>query len=227
MSLRDRDLMRPILRRILPRIGRWYLRKERKNTYQGIKVTVPPGVFHPGLFFSTRIMLKHLERYELMSKSLLEIGAGSGMVSIWSAKQGADVTATDISKIALKAIEQNAADNQAQLTIVDSDLFQNLPPFRYDYIVMNPPYYKGIPKNEEEYAWYAGPNYEYFSRLFSGLKAYRHPESMVLMVLSEDCDLQGIRDIATREHWSMEVIHTDRSWGEWLYIYQLRYLRVE
>ncbi|MEM0999144.1 MAG: methyltransferase [Bacteroidota bacterium] len=227
MSITGRDILKPLLKRVVPRFYRWYLRKERSHNYQGIEIKVPPGVFHPGLFFSTHLMLKHLEQLAMEERSVLEIGAGSGLVSIWCARKGAKVTATDISDVALAAMAKNAEANATELTIVKSDLFQELPAFRYDYVTINPPYYKGLPENEEQFAWYAGPHYEYFHVLFADLKDYRHPESRVLMVVSEDCDLKLIKDIARLEHWSMEVVNTGRSWGEWLFVYELRYLRAE
>jgi release factor glutamine methyltransferase len=104
MSLSPRDFLKPLFKRVLPKITRWYLRKERSHTYDGITVKVPTGVFHPGLFFSTHLMLKHLKQYELSGHSVLELGAGSGLVSIWCARQGAKVVATDISTAAIAAI---------------------------------------------------------------------------------------------------------------------------
>lgn len=224
--MNSRKYLKPILHRVLPPLTRWYLRKERSYTYQDLRVQVPPGVFHPGLYHSTKHMLKHLERYDLAGKTVLEIGGGSGLVSIWCARQGAQVTVTDVSHAAIAAMQQNATANQVELEVIHSDLFTNLPPRQFDFILLNPPFYQGKPEKEEEYAWYAGPQFEYFHLLFAELKAYRRPDSKLLMILSEDCDLAHIRGIAKMEHWSMEVIQTMRSWGEWLYMYELRYLRV-
>lgn len=227
MSLSTRDIFKPIFKRVVPRVFRWYLRKERSHTYEGVTVKVPPGVFHPGLYFSTHFMLDHLKGYELEGKSVLEIGAGSGLVSIWCGLQGAEVTATDISSAAIEAIGRNSNANNADIRIVQSDLFKELSAYPFDYIVINPPYYKGLPEEEEQFAWYAGPAYEYFHALFADLKQYRHSGSKVLMVISEDCDIPLIKDIGKLEHWSMEVAQTSRSWGEWLFVYELRYLRAE
>lgn len=227
MALGPRKYLQPTIYRLLLPFAKWYLRKPRTDRYQGLAITVPPGVFHPGLFFSTRLMLKHLERYDLRGKTLLEIGAGSGMVAIWAAKvKGALVTATDISPTAIAAIQNNARTNGATLEIVHSDLFTDLPVFRYDYIVVNPPYYPKNPANDAEKAFFCGEGHAYFERFFEGLHAYRLPDSKVLMVLSEDCDLQRINHIAARHHWDMEMIHPARKMGEWSFVFSLKFKRV-
>ncbi len=53
---------------------RWYLRKPRGYTYNGVDIVVQPGVFHPGLFYSTKFLLEFLREQPLAGKSLLELG---------------------------------------------------------------------------------------------------------------------------------------------------------
>lgn len=227
MGMGPRKYLQPALYRILAPMAKWYLRKPRTDRYQGLTIHVPTGVFHPGLYFSTRLMLKHLERYDLRGKRLLEIGAGSGMIAIWCAKvKGAVVTATDINPTAIAAIQSNAQVNAAMVTVVESDLYAALPPFLYDFIVVNPPYYPKDPSNDTEKAFFCGVGHAYFKRFFEGLHAYRRPDSQVLMVLSEDCDLPAIRAIAQRHHWDLEMIHPHRKFGEWSFVYALHYKRV-
>lgn len=219
--MRIRNLLKPIMNRILPPVTRWYLRKERSSRYKNIDLRIPPGVFHPGLYFSTRFLLSQLEKLEMEGKSVLELGAGSGMISIRCAKRGAEVTATDISGLAVKTVSANALRNEVSIEILQSDLFESLPAKRYDLIIINPPYYPGIPKDEEGHAWYCGPEFEYFVRLFEGLAAYVSPESKVLMVLSEDCEIERIREIAAKAQWNMEDFAVKRRYGEWNYIFEL------
>lgn len=226
MSQGPRKYLKPVLGRILKPIAAWYFSKPRKDTYEGIMVTVPPGVFHPRFFFSTRLMLKHLHRYDLRDRSFLEIGAGSGLISLWAAKQGASVTCTDINPLAVETVQKNALANALSCNVLESDLFDSLPEFRYDFVVVNPPYYPKQPKTAAEHAWFCGEDHMYFRRLFEALHSYRNPDSKVLMVLSEDCDVSQISKIAASNHWDMEMIHPEQKWGEWSFIYSLRYKRV-
>ncbi|MCW9004014.1 MAG: HemK family protein methyltransferase, partial [Gammaproteobacteria bacterium] len=54
----------------------------------------------------------------------------------------ADVDAVDISSSALDVAERNVADHQLEdrVNLIESDLFSDVPPRKYDIIVSNPPY---------------------------------------------------------------------------------------
>ncbi len=81
---------------------------------------------------------------------ILEIGTGSGAISIALAKglPTARVVATDLSAKALSVAEENALQNgvREQIHFLQGDLFQPLPKGeRFDLIVTNPPY---IPREQ-------------------------------------------------------------------------------
>ena len=70
----------------------------------------------------------------------LDLCTGSGCVIISIMKQKEiKGTASDISKQALLVAKENAKNNQVEVTLVRSDLFQNITG-KYDMIVANPPY---------------------------------------------------------------------------------------
>ena len=76
----------------------------------------------------------------LKNKSFLELGCGSGIISLLASKRGAKVTASDINQTALDYLATNASKNELAVKTVFSDLFQNLENQTFDYIVVNPPY---------------------------------------------------------------------------------------
>src|SRR5687768_13707574 len=92
-----------------------YLRKERSTVFFGLHLTIPVGVFHPVLFFSTKTMAQWLLQQQLKDKKLLEIGCGSGALSILAAKQGAKVTCCDIHPQAVQTTLKNAEKNQVKI----------------------------------------------------------------------------------------------------------------
>lgn len=205
--------------RVLPPLWRWYARKPRRSRWGGVKVVAPPGVFHPGLFLSTRFLLRHLRELPLGGHTVLDLGTGSGMLAIFAAKRGALVTATDISSLAIAATQANALANRVQVEVVQSDLFARLPIQAFDYIVINPPYYPAHPRTEADHAWYCGEDFGYFRRLFQDLGHYCHSATQVRMVLSEDCKLGEIAGIAAAHGWQMEVTWQGVRWGERNYIF--------
>ena len=177
------NILRPIAP-ILKKLARVYTRKEREYSYNNISVKVLPGVFHPGLFISTKALLNFVDALNLESKSFLELGAGTGIISILAAKKGAAVYASDISSKAVENIKINTAKNNVRINIFTSDLFKNIPDMQFDYIIINPPYYNRDPNEEEEYAWFCGRNFEYFKSLFNSLSSYIGKDSKIFMILS-------------------------------------------
>lgn len=108
---------------------------------------------------------------------LLEIGAGSGAVSICIGSRciNASITATDISKKALEVAERNRAAHGSDVVLKQGNLFEALDNDcrELDYIVSNPPYISGeemetLPASVKEYepntALYSGEDGLYFYR---------------------------------------------------------------
>ncbi|PID27780.1 MAG: protein-(glutamine-N5) methyltransferase, release factor-specific [Candidatus Cloacimonadota bacterium] len=73
--------------------------------------------------------------------SFLDIGTGSGAVSVTLAKElpGSRVTALDISAEALETAKKNAELNGAEINFLSGDIFPD-EKTRFDVIVSNPPY---------------------------------------------------------------------------------------
>lgn len=82
---------------------------------------------------------------------LLEIGIGSGCISISLLKTQPAATAVgvDISKSALQVARENAAAHgvEDRIELVSSDVYLSLGPERFDAILANPPY---VPSNDIE-----------------------------------------------------------------------------
>ena len=198
-----------------------YLSSERTYTYKGIRVQVPPGVFHPGFFFSTKFLLRFLQEQPLRGRSLLELGAGSGLISLFAARCGAHVTATDINPLAISCLQKNQKENSSSLEIIHSDLYTHIPRQPFDIVAVNPPYYRKEPVSDADRAWYCGPEGEYFDVFFGGLGYYIHDRSDVWMVLCEGCDLDMIRKLAARHGWSLTCVRTRRNIIERDYIFRI------
>jgi release factor glutamine methyltransferase len=196
---------------VLVPLTQWYLRKERIFTYDKFSIVVFPGVFHPGLFHSTKFLLSYLESLKLKDKKFLELGCGSGLISIYAAHEGAEVTASDISKRAVENALVNATRNNVRINAFHSDLFTSHPSQRYDYIVINPPYYAKNPTNESEYAWYCGEGFNYFELLFTQLPSFIEPSSEIVMVLTSGCDLDTISSIARKNNFEFEMLRERNS----------------
>lgn len=85
---------------------------------------------------------------------VLEIGTGSGCISVSLAKyiEDINITAVDISELAILVAKKNAVNNSVlnKIKFIQSDLFENINENNFDVIISNPPYIKKdvIPKLE-------------------------------------------------------------------------------
>lgn len=186
-------LVQPVLKQ--------YLKKVRIYTYEGLKIKIYPGVFHPKYFFSTRVFAKFIQELDLKNKMVCEVGAGSALLSFIAFTKGAQVYSFDINPTAVKAIKENLQSNfkkQSDFNVSLSDLFDSVPENKFDVFFINPPYFFNDPSDEGSYAWYCGKNGEYFEKLFKQLKEYSVSSSQIFMILGDNCDLERISAIARK-----------------------------
>ncbi|KYG80156.1 release factor glutamine methyltransferase [Roseivirga ehrenbergii] len=203
-------------------IYKLYCRRTHLYSYHGVQVCVPPGIFNPRLSFSSKYLVNFLSKENLNGCSFLEIGSGSGVISLFAAKLGARVTAVDINPLAVTCTRENAESNELNLEVILSDIFELLPESPFDFIVVNPPYYPKDPKNDIEKAWFCGENFDFFYRFFSQLKSYLKIDSRTFMVLSEDCEIEEIKCIANMSGFSMEVESEKLIYWEVNYIFLIQ-----
>lgn len=200
---------------------RLYYWKPRTFCYDTICIKIHPDVFPPQMTFSTKILLDFISEMDLKNKSFLELGCGSGIISLLASKKGAKVTASDINQTALDYLATNASKNSLAVKAVFSDLFQNLKNQVFDYIVINPPYYPKRAKNVKEQAWFCGENFEYFEQLFLQLPSFLSPVNNCYMILSQDCELEKIKAIALKNSLAFELVFEKKDLAETNYIFSV------
>jgi HemK-related putative methylase len=121
----------------------------------GISLVVLPDVFHPGLFFSSRLLAEVVGREALEGKLVLEVGTGTGFLALLAARRAQRTIGTDINPEAVRALRINALLNHLEDKVEarQGDLFAPVAGERFDVIIFNPPYFAGEPKDLWEYSW--------------------------------------------------------------------------
>ena len=107
-----------------------------------ILIRMDPGMaFGTGTHETTRLVMLMMQDEELKGKRFLDMGTGSGILSICASKLGAEsCNAYDIDPVAVKVAQENAKDDGCtNITVGVSDLLKgvDLSEGKYDFCVAN------------------------------------------------------------------------------------------
>lgn len=127
-----------------------------------------------------------------IGEKVLEIGTGSGIVSIQCALNGADVVCGDINPRAVAIARRNAAANGVDIDVRETDVYSNIEG-RFDTIVFNLPYLPVEDEGELAKAWSGGPDgLGPLPRLLEGAPEHLLPDGRVVVVVSSLMDRAGL-----------------------------------
>lgn len=140
--------------------------------FYGYKINVDKRVLIPR--FETEELVEntinYIKKYFSLPIDILEVGTGSGCISIALKKELeiVNITASDISRDALEVAKLNAKENNADITFVNTDIYKGITK-KFDCIISNPPYISKDEKimdivynNEPHLALFANNNGLYF-----------------------------------------------------------------
>ncbi|WP_400240576.1 HemK2/MTQ2 family protein methyltransferase [Methanomethylophilus alvi] len=127
-----------------------------------------------------------------IGEKVLEIGTGSGIVSIQCALNGADVVCGDINPRAVALARRNAAANGVDIDVRETDVYSNIEG-KFDTIVFNLPYLPVEDEGELAKAWSGGPDgLGPLPRLLEGAPEHLLPDGRVVVVVSSLMDRAGL-----------------------------------
>ncbi|MCA1646524.1 MAG: methyltransferase [Chloroflexi bacterium] len=149
----------------------------------GMPIVVLPDVFNPKLLRSGDFLVQHLGPLRPGAR-VLDLGSGSGAAGIAAARQhGCRVVAVDVNPAAVRCTRINALLNDVAIDARQGDLFAPVRDERFDVVLFNPPYYRGVPRDALDHAWRSPDIVERFAlHLADHLTATGY----ALLVLSSD-----------------------------------------
>ncbi len=153
--------------------------QELRKIIQAIGDT-PTNTYYPG--DDSYLMLDALARLPLQGRKVLDIGTGSGILALFCATHGAQVTATDIDPLALRQAHKAAGNLGLSLELIVSDLFSKVTG-QFNLILFNPPY---LPSSTvEDRAVDGGPGGAMLSKRFlQELPSYLKRGGTALLLVS-------------------------------------------
>ena len=126
---------------------------------------------------------------------ILEIGCGSGIVSMHCATNGGIVTCGDINKKAVALTKKNMSLNSLDAVVIETDLYSGISG-RFDTIIFNLPYLPVEEDGDLALAWSGGEDgLGPLPGLISG--AYKHilPGGRLIVVVSSLMDQNALRSV--------------------------------
>lgn len=149
--------------------------------YKNLKIAQDSGVYEPA---EDSILLADNLGLE-GGESFLEVGVGTGIVSLTAAAKASKVVGVDINPVAVELARSNAAANNITNTEFHvSDLFENVRE-KFDVIAFNPPY---LPVNEEgglAGSWSGGEGgVEVAEKFLDGVREHLNEGGRFLILLS-------------------------------------------
>jgi len=198
----------------------------RTSRVAGFKLRVPPTVFHPRAFLTSRFFAEFLGGLDLAGKRVAEVGTGSGILALAAARAGAEhVVAIDINPNAARAAEDNAQRNGlgGKVTGLCSNLLTEVPAHtKFDVIISSPPSFAGEPRDLADRAWHAGPGYRDIAALFSQARERLAPGGRVYLLLSSDSDLTLLGRLMAEAGFTWRQVATQSIVIESFDLYELR-----
>jgi release factor glutamine methyltransferase len=163
----------------------------RLENCAGIPIVVLPGVFNPALFRTSDLVADVLQRNPVPDGSqVLDLGSGSGILAVVAARRAHRVVAVDSNPQAVRCTRINALLNgvERRVEVREGDLFEPVADERFDLVLCNPPFYRGLPRNQLESAFRSD---DFAERFATGIERHLSADGCALVVLSSDGDEAG------------------------------------
>jgi release factor glutamine methyltransferase len=177
----------------------------------GLTLLLDHTVFDPRLHFTSRFFAEYLRRATVVPNGgrVLDLGTGSGLLAISAALAGAGhVTAVDLNQAAVLVARLNAAQYGlgGKLKVEQGDMFEPVRGERFDLIICNPPYLRGVPTSQGTLAYMAGDDFQWLRRFADHAAEHLAPGGRCLLVLADSTDLSAALDIFRRAGWGVRFL---------------------
>ena len=166
----------------------------------------------------TFLLAENLEIKE--GQSVLEIGTGSGLVSMYASLLTEDITATDINFNALELAEKNfKLNNINSIKLEFGDMFEPVKDKKFDVILFNTPY---LPTDSDDiidddlnYAFDGGLNgRKVIDRFINEVSNHLNDKGIVQIIQSSLSDNDRTLDMSDRNGFVAEIAESEKFFFE-------------
>jgi release factor glutamine methyltransferase len=172
------------------------------------------GVYEPAE--DTFLLARSINAYG----KTLEIGSGSGLISIYLAKKGYNVQCTDINQEAVECIFRNQKNNSVSFPCIRSDLFSEVQGI-YDVIIFNPPYLPTDDNMSNSEQWNGGDDgFQVTGKFLMDAEKHLSENGSIFIILSSLTNIEKL--IKKFDNYSFEKIGEEHFFFETIFSYKLQ-----
>ena len=200
-----------------------YLNKVNSHTkpYEvevfGESITVFPGVMSPKYEWAGLYMIDYLPK-DFAGQDVLELGPGSGLVSVFVGLRGAhSIAALDINPVAVENTLQNFREHRIKNSeALLSDVFSAVTGRKFDSIIFNLPYHNGVPRNDLEKG-VIDANYDAMKKFFGEAQNFLKENGVLYVGFSQSGDLEQFKKELNKNNWKIVHMEEKDKWDDPLY----------
>ncbi len=182
--------------------------------YSGISIESCDRVYRPAE--DTFLILDNIKP----GNTVLEIGCGTGIISVYCAVLGRVVTCCDVSPDARTCAEKNAIRNHIELDIVDSQLFNKIEG-KYDTIVFNPPYLPTEDRYEDSGQWDGGKDgFDHTRPFLKAAHYFLNEGGSIYIILTSLTDVESLIQEFS-QYYTFKLKAEQSFFFETIYLYQV------
>lgn len=195
----------------------------------GARFVIDDGVHSPAFNADTRFFASEIVPRIPPGSDFCEVGCGTAVVSVLAARNGAHVTATDISEASTENAKKNAKLNGVDFHILRGDVYDALPEgAMYDIIYFNVPfgYVKTDAKNLSMFERAVfDPGHEGLRKYILGAKEHLKKGGKLLLGYSSTLgDMDAVRGYAKQAGFQFFPLATMTNTNKLKHTYQLELL---
>ena len=193
----------------------------RVERVRGLPFLVTPSVFNPKIPRTGEFLASLLDS-DLVGRDhdVLDMGTGSGVCAVFAAKHARRVVAVDVNPAAVRCAGINALLNgvEERIDARHGDLFAPVRGEQFDLILFNPPFLRGMPRDDRDKAWRATDVAERFA---GGLRAHLKPGGSALVILSTFGDARHFLEEFSKQALGISVFAERRFVNERLIVFRM------
>jgi len=188
----------------------------------GFPLVVLPSVLNPkamrtGEFFASQLQIGGVAD----GADVLDMGTGSGVCAVAAARHARRVVAVDINPAAVRCARINALMNglESKIDVLHGDLFAPVTGRRFDLVLFNPPFMRGVPRDDADRAW---RSVDVAERFAAGLREHLTASGTAVIMVSTYGDAAEFLRQFRRWNFDIETVSERSFINERLTLLRLR-----